>query len=133
MPLIVGIENGLKKGFTESEISLVNGFGFGMLAINAGVGSMSRSKYGVTITPEVFRERMLMVNEVNRIFNMDALTQRLTVEFCERLQEADWSCNVTNLSDEDFEIAFTQWSRRVRNMTSISRRVRNMTSRGEEE
>ena len=74
-----------------------------------------------------------MVNEVNRIFNMDALTQRLTVEFCERLKEADWSCNVTNLSDEDFEIAFTQWSRRVRNMTSISRRVRNMTSRGEEE
>ena len=123
MPLIVGIENGVEKGFTESEISLVNGFGFGMLAINAGVGSMSRSKRGVTITPEVFRERMLMCNEVNRIYNMEVLERRLTIEFCERLQEAEWSCNVTNLNDEDFEIAYTQWSRRVM----------NMTARGEEE
>jgi len=116
MPLIVGIVNGIDKGFTESDISLVNGFGFGMLAINAGVGSMSRSKYGVRISPEVFRERMLRCNKVTPIFDMDALTQRLTLEFCERLQEAEWSCNVANLSDKDFEIAFTQWSRRVRNV-----------------
>ena len=32
MPLIVGIENGPDKGFTSREISLVNGFGFGILA-----------------------------------------------------------------------------------------------------
>lgn len=116
MPLIVGIENGYEKGFTEREISLVNGFGFGMLAINAGVGSMSRSKRGVNITPRVFRRRMLRCNDVIPIFNMGALTNKLTVEFCERLQAAGWSCNVTNLNDEDFEIAFTQWSRRVRNI-----------------
>ena len=116
MPLIVGIENGLEKGFTENEIRLVNGFGFGMLAINAGVGSMSRSKRGVTITPEVFRKRMLRCNYVNQIYHMDALTHMLTVEFCERLQEADWSCNVTNLSDDDFDIAFTQWSRRIKKL-----------------
>ena len=116
MPLIVGIENGYEKGFTESEISLVNGFGFGMLAINAGVGSMSRSKRGVNITPEVFRMRMLRCNDVIPIFDMPTLSMKLTIEFCERLQAADWSCNVTNLSDEDFEIAFNQWSRRVRNV-----------------
>lgn len=116
MPLIVGIEDGIEKGFTESDISLVNGFGFGMLAINAGVGSMSRSKRGVEITPEVFRERMLMCNSVCSIYDVDALTHKLTVEFCERLQEADWSCNVTNLSDDDFEIAFTQWSRRIKKL-----------------
>ena len=115
MPLIVGIENGYEKGFTESEISLVNGFGFGMLAINAGVGSMSM-KRGVKITPRVFRRRMLRCNDVLPIFDMDALYNRLTIAFCERLQAADWSCNVKNLSDEDFEIAFTQWSRRVRNI-----------------
>ena len=108
--------NGIEKGFTKNEISLVNGFGFGMLAINAGVGSMSRSKRGVRITPEVFRKRMLMCNFVNRIYNMEVLERILTIEFCERLQEAEWSCNVTNLNDKDFEIAYTQWSRRVMNM-----------------
>ena len=112
--------NGIEKGFTKNEISLVNGFGFGMLAINAGVGSMSRSKRGVRITPEVFRKRMLMCNFVNRIYNMEVLERILTIEFCERLQEAEWSCNVTNLNDKDFEIAYTQWSRRVMNMKAGS-------------
>ena len=120
MPLIVGIVNGIEKGFTKNEISLVNGFGFGMLAINAGVGSMSRSKRGVRITPEVFRKRMLMCNFVNRIYNMEVLERILTIEFCERLQEAEWSCNVTNLNDKDFEIAYTQWSRRVMDMKAGS-------------
>ena len=132
MPLIVGIENGIDKGFTKSEISLVNGFGFGMLAMNAGVGSMSRSKYGVTITPEVFRKRMLMCNFVNRIYNMEALYDMLTLEFCERLQEAEWSCNVANLNDEDFEVAYTQWMRRISRM-DFDAYERKMASRGEEE
>ena len=132
MPLIVGIENGIDKGFTESEISLVNGFGFGMLAMNAGVGSMSRSKYGVKITPEVFRKRMLMCNFVNRIYNMEALYDMLTLEFCERLREAEWSCNVANLNDEDFEVAYTQWMRNISKM-DFDAYERKMASRGEEE
>ena len=132
MPLIVGIENGIDKGFTKSEISLVNGFGFGMLAMNAGVGSMSVRYGGVKITPEVFRKRMLMCNFVNRIYNMEALYDMLTLEFCERLRDADWSCNVSTLNDEDFEVAYTQWMRRISRM-DFDAYERKMASRGEEE
>ena len=132
MPLIVGIRNGIDKGFTEDEIKLVNGFGFGMLAMNAGVGSMSLRYGGVKITPEVFRKRMLMCNFVNKIYDMDALYNKLTIEFCERLQDADWSCNVTTLNDEDFEVAHTQWMRRIAKM-DFDTYQRKMKSRGEEE
>ena len=132
MPLIVGIRNGIDKGFTEDEIKLVNGFGFGMLAMNAGVGSMSVRYGGVKITPEVFRKRMLMVNFVNKIYDMDALYNKLTIEFCERLRDADWSCNVKTLNDEDFEVAYTQWMRRISKM-DFDTYERKMKSRGEEE
>ena len=132
MPLIVGIENGIEKGFTESDISLVNGYGFGMLAQNAGVGSMSVRYGGVKITPEVFRKRMLMCNFVCKIYDMDALYDKLTLEFCERLRDADWSCNVSTLNDEDFEVAYTQWLRRVKKL-DFADYQRMMESRGEEE
>ena len=105
---------------------------YSMLAMNAGVGSMSRSKYGVTITPEVFRKRMLMCNFVNRIYNMDALYDMLTLEFCERLQEAEWSCNVANLNEKDFEVAYTQWMRNISRM-DFDTYERKMALRGEEE
>ena len=81
MPLIVGIVNGIEKGFSESEIQLVNGFGFGLLAQNAGVGSMSVRYGGAKITPEEFRRRKLLCNVAHEIYKMSACYETMTLEF----------------------------------------------------
>ena len=75
---------------------------------------------------------MLMCNFVCKIYDMDALYDKLTLEFCERLRDADWSCNVSTLNDEDFEVAYTQWLRRVKKL-DFADYQRMMESRGEEE
>lgn len=109
MPLIVGIVNGPDKGFTSREISLVNGFGFGILASQAGVGSMSREYNGATISPETFRYRMLLVNFANQIYDMKDFYDIMTVEFCQRLKEADWSCNVSTWDTRKFNTEYKNW------------------------
>tara|TARA_Y100000004_G_C8897316_1_gene404760 strand:- start:23 stop:421 length:399 start_codon:yes stop_codon:yes gene_type:complete len=109
MPLIVGIVNGPDKGFTSNEISLVNGFGFGILASQAGVGSMSREYNGTTISPETFRYRMLLVNFANNIYDMKDFYEIMTVEFCQRLKEADWSCNVSTWDTKKFNTEYKNW------------------------
>ena len=108
MPLIVGIENGPDKGFTSREISLVNGFGFGILATQAGVGHIG-DRYGTKMTPAEFRRRMLMVNLANEIFDMGDFYDIMTLEFCERLAEADWSCNTPNWDIRKFNSEFKNW------------------------
>ena len=109
MPLIVGIVNGIEKGFHEVEIQLVNGLGFGLLAQNAGVGTMNDSRYRGTITPEEFRRRMLLCNFANNIYPMEAFYDMMTLEFCERLAEADWSCNTPNWDIRKFNSEFKNW------------------------
>lgn len=109
MPLIVGIENGIEKGFHEVEIQLVNGLGFGLLAQNAGVGSMSVRYGGIKITPEEFRRRMLLCNFANEIYDMGMFYRTMTLEFCERLKDADWSCNVSTLDNKEFKREYKDW------------------------
>ena len=109
MPLIVGIVNGKDKGFTSREISLVNGFGFGILASQAGVGSMSVRYGGVKITPETFRYRMLLINFANEIYDIKDFYEIMTVEFCQRLKEADWSCNVSTWDTRKFNTEYKNW------------------------
>tara|TARA_B100000902_G_C27166160_1_gene841298 strand:- start:412 stop:807 length:396 start_codon:yes stop_codon:yes gene_type:complete len=108
MPLIVGIVNGPEKGFTSREISLINGFGFGILATQAGVGHIG-DRYGVKMTPAEFRRRMLLVNQANEIFNMGDFYDIMTLEFCERLAEADWSCNTSTWDKRKFNTEFKNW------------------------
>lgn len=105
MPLIVGIENGIEKGFHEVEIQLVNGLGFGLLAQNAGVG------FGVweKITVEEFRRRMLLCNFANNIYNMEDFYEIMTIEFCERLKDAGWYCNVTTYDKRKFNTEYKNW------------------------
>ena len=93
MPLIVGIENGPDKGFSSEEIRFINSFGMGILAMAACMGRVD--------DPFRFHERMQMTNLVTGIFNF--LPSWFTVEFCGRLQEADWSCNVTTESHTIWE------------------------------
>ena len=31
MPLLIGVEYGIDKGFTKSDLTLINGFSFGMI------------------------------------------------------------------------------------------------------
>lgn len=109
MPLIVGIENGIEKGFTERELSLTNGFGFGMLAQNAGVGSMSVRYGGVKITPEEFRRRMLLCNFANNIYNMEDFYEMMTIEFCQRLKDAGWYCNTSTFDMRKFNSEYKNW------------------------
>ena len=108
MPLIVGVVNGKDKGFTSRDISLINGFGFGILATQAGVGHIG-DKYGVKITPEEFRRRMLMVNLANEIFDMGDFYDIMTLDFCERMADADWSCNTANWDKRKFNTEFKNW------------------------
>ena len=46
MPLTIGIENGLDKGFTENELGLTNGFAFGVVCMHAGVSRIGEKGYG---------------------------------------------------------------------------------------
>ena len=127
MPLIVGIENGIERGFTERELSLTNGFGFGMLAMNAGVG------FGVweKITVEEFRRRMLLCNFANNVYDMEDFYEIMTIEFCQRLKDADWYCNTTTYNKRKFNSEYKNWLVRL-NELNFSQFERKM-QRGEEE
>jgi len=128
MPLIVGIVDGKEKGFHETEIQLVNGLGFGLLAQNAGAG------FGVweKMTVEEFRRRMLLCNFVNPIYNKEDFYETMTLEFCERLKEADWYCNVTTYDKRKFNSEYKNWLVRLNEM-KFSDFERKMQARGEEE
>lgn len=132
MPLIVGIVNGIEKGFHEVEIQLVNGLGFGLLAQNAGVGTMNDSRYRGTITPEEFRRRMLLCNFANEIYDMERFYDTMTLEFCERLRDADWSCNVTTYDKRKFNTEYKNWLVRLQEV-EFNAFERKMQERGEEE
>ena len=127
MPLIVGIENGIERGFTERELSLTNGFGFGTLATNAGVG------FGVweKITVEEFRRRMLLCNFANNVYDMEDFYEIMTIEFCQRLKDADWYCNTTTYTKRKFNSEYKNWLVRL-NELNFSQFERKM-QRGEEE
>ena len=127
MPLIVGIENGIERGFTERELSLTNGFGFGLLATNAGVG------FGVweKITVEEFRRGMLLCNFANNVYDMEDFYEIMTIEFCQRLKDADWYCNTSTYDKRKFNSEYKNWLVRL-NELNFSQFERKM-QRGEEE
>ena len=88
MPLLIGVEYGIDKGFTKSDLSLINGFSFGMIMMVTGTGKINNV--------EEFRLRALEANFMNEIFDKDQLRDKLTVDFVQRMKDADWSCKVGN-------------------------------------
>ena len=106
MPLIVGIKNGLDKGMTESDLELTNGFGLGIMCMHAGVGRIEDDRYSQSVSVEEFRRRLLLTNELYRIFDRDAFANKMTIEFVEKMRDAGWSANVSTMSKRAFNTQF---------------------------
>ena len=86
MPLYVGVKNGFEKGFTDNDLDLINGFGFGCLMLITNTGMIK--------DVEEFRLRALEANFMSKIFDKDKFRNKLTLDFVQRMKDADWSCNV---------------------------------------
>ena len=95
MPLIIGVENGIEKGFTKNDLQLINGFPFGCIMMITNTGTIKNV--------EEFRLRALEANFMNEIFDKDQLRNKLTVDFVQRMKDAGWSCNVGNSSKAAFD------------------------------
>lgn len=106
MPLIVGIRNGIDKGMTESDLELTNGFGFGVMCMHAGVGRIDDDRYSQSVSVEEFRRRLLLTNEVFGTFDKDAFAKKMTIEFVQKMKDAEWSCNVSTKSKRAFNTDF---------------------------
>ena len=40
---------------------------------------------------------------------MGMFYRTMTLEFCERLKDADWSCNVSTLDNKEFKREYKDW------------------------
>ena len=92
MALIIGIKNGIDKGFTREELEFTNGFAFGVLCMTARVGTVIptyRPPKNWTATDFLHRIRM-----TNHIVHISLLPHWFDLGFVERMHEAGWSCNV---------------------------------------
>lgn len=82
MPLIIGVTNGLEKGFTESQIKFINGFHFGLLMIMCGMGEVK--------DPIQFMHRV----EVTAKALETDLPDWFDLPFVTKMQGAGWRANV---------------------------------------
>ena len=82
MPLILGVINGLDKGFTEVQVLFINGFHFGLLMMMCGMGEVK--------DPIQFLHR----TEVTaKAFDAD-LPDWFDLPFVQQMKEADWTANI---------------------------------------
>ena len=105
MALLVGIENGTDKGFTENEIELINGYGMGVLAMVTGVGRIGGKCgfRGVDISVQEAHDRFALALEATHIFgDQEPVKKKMTLDFVQRMADADWSCNVSNEPMQQF-------------------------------
>ena len=106
MAVRVGIENGTKKGFTKSEIELTNSFGMGVLGMMTGVGKIDGQKgssYHTYISVEEAHDRFTLALEGLSIFDkQEPVKEIVTLDFVQRMADADWSVNVVNEPTEQF-------------------------------
>tara|TARA_R110002012_G_C11644417_1_gene610923 strand:- start:871 stop:1290 length:420 start_codon:yes stop_codon:yes gene_type:complete len=86
MSLLIGVVNGIEKGFTHNDLDLINGFAFGCIMMITNTGKVKNV--------EEFRLRALEANFMSKIFDKEQLRDKLTIEFVQRMKDADWSCNV---------------------------------------
>tara|TARA_R100000406_G_scaffold95459_1_gene89840 strand:- start:200 stop:841 length:642 start_codon:yes stop_codon:yes gene_type:complete len=106
MPLIIGIENGTDKGFTEKELGLTNGFLFGVVCMHAGVGRIGDKAYCTVISAEEAQARFKLVLDTMPVWEDQQNTWEykwLTdLDNIKRLEEHDWTCNAGSKSAEEF-------------------------------
>ena len=86
MPLLVGVENGYDKVFTEEELDVINGFAFGCLMMSTETGTVEDVKE--------FRLMALEMNFISGIYNRGWFKEFLSEDMVTRMKDADWYCNV---------------------------------------
>jgi len=99
MALIIGIENGIEKGFTEEEIQVTNGFAFGVLCMRTGTGKIGEGRYSVS-AEETYERFVLMLDALD--WQHDEVSEFITLENVKRLEEAGWTANIGHKSREEF-------------------------------
>jgi len=99
MALTIGIENGLEKGFTKEEIQVTNGFAFGVLCMHTGTGKIGESRYSAS-AEETYERFIMMMDALN--WQPDEVSEFITLENVERLEEAGWTANISHRSMEEF-------------------------------
>ena len=99
MALIIGIENGIEKGFTEEEIQVTNGFAFGVLCMRTGTGKIGEGRYSVS-AEETYERFVLMLDALD--WQHDEVSEFITLDNVKRLEEAGWTANIGHKSREEF-------------------------------
>ena len=99
MALIIGIVNGIEKGFTEEELQVTNGFAFGVLCMRTGTGKIGEGRYSVS-AEETYERFVLMLDALN--WKPDEVSEFITLENIKRLEEAGWTANIGHKSKEEF-------------------------------
>ena len=90
-------------------------------------------RYGGTkVLPEEFRRRMLLCNFANQIYDMERFYDTMTLEFCQRLKDADWYCNTSTYDKRKFNSEYKNWLVRLQEV-EFNTFERKMQERGEEE
>ena len=104
MPMLVGIENGTKKGFTKDELGITNGFTMGILSMVTGVSDFGRRvswRTDEVMTVEKAHARFCMACHVDDTW--DELKPYVTdINFVQRMADADWSTNCGSKTDQEF-------------------------------
>ncbi len=104
--LKVGIENGTEKGFTKGELELTNCFCMGILGMTTGVGKIDGQKgssYHTYISVEEAHDRFTLALEGLSIWkHQEPVKEIMTLDFVQRMADADWSVNVVNEPTEQF-------------------------------
>mgnify|MGYP000146160983 CR=1 FL=1 len=83
-PLIIGVMDGLSKGFTEAQIRFINGEFFGVFMMIVGLGEVKK--------PAEFLWRVRMTAEALE----NDLPDWFDLAFVEQMKEGDWSANISN-------------------------------------
>ena len=106
MPLIIGIENGTDKGFTEKELGLTNNMTLGVICMHAGVGKIGVDRFYTSVDAEEAHARFKLVLDTMPLWEDQENTWEykwLTdLDNIKRLEEHGWTCNVSTKSPEEF-------------------------------
>jgi hypothetical protein len=105
MPMMVGIENGTKKGFTKEELGWTNSFTMGILSMVTGVSDFGRRvswRTDEVMTVEKAHARFCMACHVDPETWKELKPYVTDINFVQRMADADWSTNCGSRTDQEF-------------------------------